>query len=57
VANRTEFRRLTLQIERDLLVKTSLRTLLASADATLERHRRSLRTVSARIKRAAMKAP
>ena len=46
-----EFRRLTLQVERDLLARSHLRLLAAAADSTLAGHRQALRTVSARIKR------
>ena len=51
-ADRTEFRRLTLQIERDLLARSRLRLLVAAADTTLTRHREALRSVNARIRRA-----
>ena len=51
LTDRAEFKRLTLQIERDLLAQAHLRTLLIAADATIADHRRNLRTVKARIKR------
>jgi hypothetical protein len=46
-----ERRRLMLQIERDLVVRASLRTLLAAAEATVAGHRRDLRIVEARVQR------
>ena len=49
--NRTEFKRLILQIERDLLAETHLRTLLTAATTTIAGHRQELRSVEARIKR------
>ena len=49
--DRAEFKRLILQIERDLLVQAQLRTLLTAADTTIADHRRRLRSVKARIKR------
>lgn len=49
--DRAEFRRLTLQVERDLLAQTHLRTLLIAADTTIADHRQKMRTVKARIKR------
>ena len=48
----SELRRLTLQLERDLLAQTRLRVLLSAADTTVRDHRASLREVSARIRRA-----
>ena len=51
ITERAEFKRLTLQIERDLLAQTHLRTLLIAADTTIADHRRRLRSVKARIKR------
>jgi len=47
-----EFKRLMLQIERDLLSQARLRTLLTSASATTAGHREELRTVKARLARA-----
>jgi hypothetical protein len=44
------FRRLILQIERDLLARRCLRTLLTRADATLAGRRRDLRNLKARMK-------
>ncbi|MCM3881003.1 MAG: hypothetical protein ND807_12915 [Vicinamibacterales bacterium] len=55
--DRTELNRLVLQIARDLCAQDNLRTLLVAADASLVDHRRELRTVKARIKRASMKPP
>jgi hypothetical protein len=51
ITNRTEFTRLILQIERDLLSQSHLRTLLAAASETVADHRRDLRTIEARLKR------
>jgi hypothetical protein len=50
--NRSEFKRLILQIERDLLAETHLRTLLAAASTTVAGRRQELRAVETRIKRA-----
>jgi hypothetical protein len=50
--DRNEFKRLVLQIERDLAAQANLRALLTSAGTTVTDHRQELRTVSARIKRA-----
>ena len=47
-----EFRRLILQIERDLMAHAQLRSLLTDAEATLANRRQDLRAVKARIKRA-----
>jgi hypothetical protein len=55
--NRAEFKRLILQIERDLLAQARLRTLLAAADATVVGHRQELQTVKARIKRDSTRPP
>ena len=52
-----EFRRLILHIERDLMAQASLRALLVAWDNTLARHRRGLRAVTARIKRARRTRP
>jgi len=49
--DRTDFKRLVLQIERDLAAQASLRTLLTAAGTTVSSHREELRTVRARIKR------
>jgi hypothetical protein len=57
VTDRTELKRLILQIERDLLVQASLRSLLAPAPATVAGHRQELRTLKARIKRDSTKPP
>ena len=46
-----EFKRLILQIERDLVSQTHLRTLLTYAETTGAAHVRELRTVDARLKR------
>ena len=53
IPDRTEFSRLTLQIERDLLAQKRFRMLTAVASATLRDHRHELRTLSARIRRVA----
>jgi hypothetical protein len=47
-----EFERLILQIERDLVKQTQLRTLLTVADEALSNDPMQLRTVKARLKRA-----
>ena len=47
-----ELKQLMLQIERDLLAQSQLRTLLSAADATVAGHRQRLRVIKARIKRA-----
>jgi hypothetical protein len=49
--NRTEFRRLMLKIERDLMAKANLAVLLTTADETIASDRKTLRAVKARIKR------
>ena len=49
--NRSGFKRLVLQIERDLLAETHLRTLLAAASTTVAGRRHELRAIEARIKR------
>jgi hypothetical protein len=49
--NRSEFKRLILQIERDLLAETHLRTLLAAASTTMAGRRLELRALEARLKR------
>ena len=46
-----EFKRLTLQLERDLQAQNHLKTLLIAAAATTADHRQRLRIVKARIKR------
>ena len=43
--DRAEFKRLILQIERDLLAQARLRTLLTSAGETVEGHKQDLRTI------------
>jgi hypothetical protein len=47
-----ELKQLMLQIERDVLAQSQLRTLLSDADATVATRRRRLRVIKARIKRA-----
>ena len=47
-----ETKRLILQIERDLLKQSRLKTLLLAADVTVADHRQELRTVKARVTRA-----
>jgi hypothetical protein len=49
--DRAVFKRLILQIERDLLAQAQLRILLAVADTTVAGDRQELRTVKARIGR------
>jgi hypothetical protein len=49
--DRAEFKRLILQIERDLVSQAHLRTLLTHADTTAADHVQELRTVDARLKR------
>jgi hypothetical protein len=51
ITDRADFRRLILQIERELLSQAHLRTLLTDAAATVAGHRRELRTIEARLKR------
>jgi len=48
--DRAEFKRLILQIERDLLAQARLRTLLTSAGETVAGHKQDLRTVEARLR-------
>jgi hypothetical protein len=50
--NRTDFRRLILLIERDLVTHTHMKALLVEADANLAGHRKELRGLRARMKRA-----
>jgi len=49
--DRTEFKRLVLQIERDLAAQANLRALLTTAGTTVSGHREELRSVQTRIKR------
>ena len=49
--DRAVFKRLILQIERDLIAQAQLRILLAVADTTVAGDRQELRTVKARIGR------
>jgi hypothetical protein len=51
ITDRVELKRLTLQIERDLLAQAQLRTLLTAADSTIADHRQNLRDVKTRIRR------
>ena len=51
ITDRAEFKRLILQIERDLMSQAHLRTLLTHADTTVADHVQELRTVDARLKR------
>jgi hypothetical protein len=51
VGDRTDLKRLILQIERDLTALTHLRTLLTAANATAKRHRHELRAAQACIRR------
>jgi hypothetical protein len=48
--DRAEFKRLILQIERDLLAQARLRTLLTNAGVTVAGHRNDLKTVEARLR-------
>jgi hypothetical protein len=47
-----ELKQLMLQIERDLLAQSQLRTLLSATDASVAVRRQRLRVIKARIKRA-----
>jgi hypothetical protein len=47
-----ELKQLMLQLERDVLAQSQLRTLLSAADATVAVRRQRLRLIKARIKRA-----
>ena len=49
MTDRAEFNRLILQIERDLVAQTHLKTLCASAGTIVARHRQELRTIKARL--------
>jgi hypothetical protein len=51
ITDRAEFKRLILQIERDLVSQAHLRTLVTHAETTVADHVRELRTVEARLKR------
>lgn len=51
MSDRTDFRRLILQIERDLFAQANLRRRLTAADRTVAGHREELRIVKARMKR------
>ena len=51
ITDRAEFTRLILQIERDLLSQSHLRTLLTAACDTVADHRRDLQAIEARLKR------
>lgn len=51
MTDRAEFRRLILQVERDLVAQTHLKALCADAGTLVARHRQELRTVEARIAR------
>ena len=50
-------KRLTLQLERDLMAQAGLRRLLAAADAAVVGHRQDLRAVKARIRLASPSLP
>jgi hypothetical protein len=52
ITDSAEFKRLILQIERDLLAQAQLRSLLADSDITVANHRQKLRVVKARLERA-----
>jgi hypothetical protein len=47
-SDREEFKRLILQIERDLVATARLRVLLADAEETSKLHKRELRRIGAR---------
>ena len=49
--DRTQFRRLSLRLERDLTARAQLQTLLTAADATVADHRAELRNLKARMAR------
>jgi hypothetical protein len=49
--HRIQFQRLLLQIERDLVTQSQLKTLLTAADKAVAEDRQELRAVKARIKR------
>jgi hypothetical protein len=51
LTDRTDFKRLILQIERDLVSQAHLRTLLTDAETSAADHVQELRTVEARLKR------
>jgi hypothetical protein len=51
MVERSEVKRLTLQIERDVLARGHLSVLMAAADATLAGHRQALRNLRAQIAR------
>jgi len=53
VTYRGAFRRLMLQLERDLVAQAQFRALLAAADATVAERRRELRNLKARFARRA----
>jgi hypothetical protein len=50
-SDHAEARRLTLQIQRDLVVQAHLRTLLTNSETAVADHRLELRIVASRIKR------
>lgn len=49
--NRTEFERLILRIERDLLTESQLKALLTVAEVAIADDPKTLRAIKARIKR------
>jgi hypothetical protein len=51
ITDRTDFQRLILQIERDLVSQAHLRTLLTDAETSAADHVQELRIVEARLKR------
>lgn len=51
VTDRDDSKRLVLQIERAIAARTSLRTLLAAAEATVAGYQQQLRTINARLAR------
>jgi hypothetical protein len=57
MTDRAEFRRLSLQLERDLVARSQLRALLVAADQTVADHRQEIRNVKGRMARFAGSKP
>ena len=53
MTDRADYRRLMLQLERDLVAQAQFRALLIAAESTVADHRRELRNLKARIARQA----
>ena len=51
MVERSEVKRLTLQLERDVMAREHLSVLMAAADATIAGHRQALRDLRALIAR------